>query len=185
VQTGFTRTGSHYWGFQEHAVLPDIIVMGKGIANGFPLSAVAARREIAEAMTGRKFFNTYGSNPVSCAAGRAVLRAIDEDHTMRNANERGDELKQRLLGLKERYELIGDVRGSGLMLGVELVRNRITKEPADLEAGKVAEYAKDNGVVIGKGGIFGNILRINPPLCIEKHDIDWVADVLNQGFRCI
>jgi alanine-glyoxylate transaminase/(R)-3-amino-2-methylpropionate-pyruvate transaminase len=185
VQTGFTRTGSHYWGFQEHAVLPDIIVMGKGIGNGFPLSAVAARREIAEAMTRRKFFNTYGSNPVSCAAGRAVLQAIDEDHTMRNAKERGDDLKQRLLDLKERYELIGDVRGSGLMLGAELVKNRITKEPAEQEAGKVAEYARDNGVVIGKGGIFGNILRINPPLCIEKHDIDWVADVLNQGFRSI
>jgi alanine-glyoxylate transaminase/(R)-3-amino-2-methylpropionate-pyruvate transaminase len=185
VQTGFTRTGSHYWGFQEHAVLPDIIVMGKGIGNGFPLSAVVAKREIAESMARKKFFNTYGSNPISCAAGRSVLRAIDEDHTLRNAKEMGDYLKQKLLGLQATQEIIGDVRGSGLMLGVELVKNRTTKEPADAEAGKVAEFARDNGVVIGKGGIFGNVLRINPPLCIEKHDIDFVADVLNQSFHCI
>jgi alanine-glyoxylate transaminase/(R)-3-amino-2-methylpropionate-pyruvate transaminase len=185
VQTGFTRTGSHYWGFQAHSVLPDIVVMGKGIGNGFPLSAVAAKREIAEAMTRKKFFNTYGSNPVSCAAGRAVLRAIDEDHTMRNAREMGDDLKQGLRGLQARYELIGDVRGSGLMLGVELVKTRAAKEPAEAEAGKVAEYAKDHGVVVGKGGVFGNILRINPPLCIEKHDIDFAVDVLDQGFRSI
>ena len=185
VQTGFTRTGSHYWGFQVHAVLPDIIVLGKGIGNGFPLSAVVAKREIAEAMAQKKFFNTYGSNPISCAAGRAVLRAIDEDHTLRNAKEMGDYLKQKLLGLKAKYELVGDVRGSGLMLGVELVRDRIHKEPADVEAGKIAEYARDHGVVVGKGGVFGNVLRINPPLCIEKHDIDLVAEVLNQSFHCI
>jgi alanine-glyoxylate transaminase/(R)-3-amino-2-methylpropionate-pyruvate transaminase len=159
--------------------------MGKGIGNGFPLSAVVAKREIAESMARKKFFNTYGSNPISCAAGRSVLRAIDEDHTLRNAKEMGDYLKQKLLGLQATQEIIGDVRGSGLMLGVELVKNRTTKEPADAEAGKVAEFARDNGVVIGKGGIFGNVLRINPPLCIEKHDIDFVADVLNQSFHCI
>jgi alanine-glyoxylate transaminase / (R)-3-amino-2-methylpropionate-pyruvate transaminase len=185
VQTGFTRTGSHYWGFQAQGVLPDIIVLGKGIGNGFPLSAVVAKREVAEAMARRKFFNTYGSNPISCAAGRAVLRAIEEDQTLRNADETGDYLKQQLLGLQTKHELIGDVRGSGLMLGVELVKDRSTKEPADVEAGKVAEHARDNGVIVGKGGVFGNVLRINPPLCIERHDIDFVVDILDRGFRCI
>ncbi len=185
VQTGFTRTGSHFWGFEAHAVLPDIIVLGKGIGNGFPLSAVIAKREIAEAMARQKFFNTYGSNPISCAAGRAVLRAIDDDQTLRNANETGDYLKQKLLSLKAKHGLIGDVRGSGLMLGVELVRDRRTKEPADVEAGKVAEHAKDNGVIIGKGGVLGNVLRINPPLCIEQNDVDFVVAVLDQGFSCI
>jgi alanine-glyoxylate transaminase / (R)-3-amino-2-methylpropionate-pyruvate transaminase len=185
VQTGFTRTGSHYWGFQAQGVLPDIIVLGKGIGNGFPLSAVVAKREVAEAMARRKFFNTYGSNPISCAAGRAVLRAIEEDRTLRNADETGDYLKQRLLGLQAKHERIGDVRGSGLMLGVELVKDRSTKEPADVEAGKVAEHARDNGVIVGKGGVFGNVLRINPPLCIERHDIDFVVDILDRGFRCI
>jgi alanine-glyoxylate transaminase/(R)-3-amino-2-methylpropionate-pyruvate transaminase len=185
VQTGFTRTGSHYWGFQAQGVLPDMVVLGKGIGNGFPLSAVVAKREIAEAMARKKFFNTYGSNPISCAAGRAVLRAIDEDQTLRNAAETGNYLKHQLLGLQAKHDVIGDVRGSGLMLGVDLVKDRTTREPADAEAGNVAEFARDNGVIVGKGGVFGNVLRINPPLCIERQDIDLAVDVLDQGFRCI
>lgn len=183
VQTGFTRTGSDYWGFQSQGVLPDIIVMGKGIGNGFPLSAVVARREIAEAMTGKKFFNTYGCNPVSCAAGRAVLRAVDDDCTQENAKTLGDYLRLQLMGLKSRYALVGDVRGCGLMIGVELVKDRATQTPADEAAGIVAEHARENGLIIGKGGVFGNVLRINPPLCIEKLDIDFAVDVLDQGLK--
>jgi alanine-glyoxylate transaminase/(R)-3-amino-2-methylpropionate-pyruvate transaminase len=181
VQTGFARTGAGYWGFQSHDVRPDIVVLGKGIGNGFPLSAVVARREIAEAMAHKKFFNTYGSNPVSCAAGRAVLRAVDEDQIQDNARDVGAYLKDRLMGLQSRYELVGDVRGSGLMIGVELVKNRQTKEPADEAAGRVAEDAKNNGLIIGKGGVWGNVLRINPPMCIQKHDIDFAVDVLDQS----
>lgn len=182
VQTGFTRTGSHFWGFEDHGVIPDIVVMGKGIGNGFPLAAVAAKREIAEPMSAKKFFNTYGSNPMSCAAGRAVLRAIDEDDTQQNAKEVGGYMMQKLQDLKEKHSVIGDVRGSGLMLGIELVKDQTTKVIADEEAGRVAEYAKDNGVIIGKGGAMGNVLRINPPLCIQNEDIDFVIDVLDQGF---
>jgi len=183
VQTGFTRTGSDYWGFQSQGVLPDIVVLGKGIGNGFPLSAVVARREIAEAMTAKKFFNTYGCNPVSCAAGRAVLRAIDEDHTQENAKTLGDYLKMQLMEIKSRHSLIGDVRGSGLMTGVELVKDPAAKTPADGAAGSVAEYARENGLIVGKGGVSGNVLRINPPLCIEKPDIDFAIDVLDQGLK--
>jgi alanine-glyoxylate transaminase/(R)-3-amino-2-methylpropionate-pyruvate transaminase len=183
VQTGFTRTGSDYWGFQSQGVLPDIIVLGKGIGNGFPLSAVVARREIAEAMTAKKFFNTYGCNPVSCAAGRAVLRAIDVDQTQENARNLGEYLKLQLLELKDRHALVGDVRGQGLMVGVELVKDRTTKAPADEAAGKVAEHARENGLIVGRGGVSGNVLRINPPLCIEKSDLDFAIDILDQGLK--
>ena len=182
VQTGFTRTGSDFWGFEAHGVTPDIVVMGKGIGNGFPLAAVVVKRAIAESMSAKKFFNTYGSNPMSCAAGRAVLRAIDEDGTIQNAKEVGGYMLVWLQELKNKHSVIGDVRGSGLMLGIDLVKDRTTKAAADEEAGRVSEHAKDNGVIIGKGGALGNVLRINPPLCIQKEDIDFVIDVLDQGF---
>jgi alanine-glyoxylate transaminase/(R)-3-amino-2-methylpropionate-pyruvate transaminase len=182
VQTGFTRTGTHFWGFEAHGVTPDIVVMGKGIGNGFPLAAVVVKRAIAESMSEKKFFNTYGANPMSCAAGRAVLRAIEEDGTRENAKEVGGYMKEKLLGLKEKHSVIGDVRGSGLMLGIDLVNDRTSKAAADEEAGRVSEYAKDNGVIIGKGGAMGNVLRINPPLCLQKEDVDLVVEVLDQGF---
>ncbi len=183
VQTGFTRTGADYWGFQTHGVLPDIVVLGKGIGNGFPLSAVVARREIAEALAGKKFFNTYGCNPVSCAAGRAVLRAVDEDHTQDNARILGEYLNRQLFALKARHTLVGEVRGSGLMMGVELVKDPVAKTPADEAAGVVADHARQNGLIVGKGGVFGNVLRINPPLCIEKNDIDFAVEVLDQSLK--
>jgi alanine-glyoxylate transaminase/(R)-3-amino-2-methylpropionate-pyruvate transaminase len=181
IQTGVTRTGEHFWGFQAHDVIPDIIVLGKGIGNGFPLSAVVARREVAEAMAGKKWFNTYGSNPMSCAAGRAVLRAIKEDNTQQNAKETGAYLKANLQQLQTKHDIIGDIRGRGLMLGVELVKDRTTKEPAGDEAGHVVEFARDNGVIIGKGGAMGNMLRMNPPLCIQKEDVDVVIEVVDNA----
>jgi len=182
VQTGFARTGEHFWGFESHGVIPDIVAMGKGIGNGFPLAAVVVKREIAESMSEKKFFNTYGSNPMSCAAGRAVLRAIDEDRILHNAAEVGGYMKKKLQSLRAKCDVIGDVRGSGLMIGLDLVKDQKTKAPAEQEAGRVSEYAKDNGVIIGKGGAMGNVLRINPPLCLQKEDVDYVVDVLGQGF---
>lgn len=181
VQTGFGRMGSDMWGFEAHGVTPDIVVMSKGIGNGFPLAAVVAKREVAEAMSQKKFFNTYGSNPVACAVGRAVLRAIDEDGLMENAKAMGALLKEKLEPVKKGYDVIGDVRGRGLMVGVEFVKDRTTKEPAPDEAARVAETAKDLGLILGRGGVFGNIIRINPPLCLGKTDIEMVADIIKEG----
>jgi alanine-glyoxylate transaminase/(R)-3-amino-2-methylpropionate-pyruvate transaminase len=119
---------------------------------------------------------------MSCAAGRAVLRAIDEDQTQRNAKDVGDCIKSRLQDLETKYDLIGDIRGCGLMIGVELVKDRIAKEPASEETARISEAAKEEGVIIGQGGVMGNVLRINPPLCIQKEDVDFFVDVLNHCF---
>jgi alanine-glyoxylate transaminase/(R)-3-amino-2-methylpropionate-pyruvate transaminase len=132
-------------------------------------------------MAGKKWFNTYGSNPMSCAAGRAVLRAIREDNTLQNAKETGGYLKENLQQLQTKHDIIGDIRGKGLMIGVELVKDRTTKEPAGEEAGRVVEFARDNGVIIGKGGAMGNMLRMNPPLCIQKEDVDVVIEVVDRS----
>lgn len=181
VQTGFGRTGANMWEFQAHGVVPDIVVMGKGIGNGYPLSAVVARREVAEAMAERKFFNTYGSNPVSCTAGRAVLRVIEGDNVMANVTEAGDHLEMRMTELMEKYRVIGDFRGRGLMRAVEFVKDRATKEPAMELASRVAESCRENGVIVGRGGMHGNILRINPPLCATKDDMQLLAEALENG----
>lgn len=181
VQTGFGRTGANMWEFMAHGVTPDIIVMGKGIGNGYPLSAVVARREVAEAMVERKFFNTYGSNPMSCSAGRAVLRVIEEDNIMANVTEAGDHLAAQMVGLMDKYEVIGDFRGRGLMRAVEFVKDRSTKEPGTAEASRVQESCRESGVIVGRGGRYGNILRINPPLCANKGDMQLLADALEKG----
>lgn len=181
VQTGFGRMGSHMWGFERHRATPDIVVMAKGIGNGFPLAAVVARREVAESMAGKKFFNTYGSNPVACAAGRAVLRAIEDDRLMENAAAMGSRLKSRITDLEETCAVIGDFRGRGLMWGIELVKDRTTKEPAPEEAARVAEMARDAGLILGRGGVYGNILRINPPLCVNGDDVEFIGDVLKDS----
>ena len=180
VQTGFGRTGEHYWGFENWDVVPDIVTMAKGIGNGFPLAAVTTRREIAERLTQRIHFNTYGGNPVSMAAGLAVLEVIEEEGLQRNAGEVGGRLKAGLRDLAARHPLIGDVRGMGLMLGVELVKDRGTKEPAREATAEVFERLRAQGILVGKGGLFGNVLRIKPPLCLTAADVDFALDVLDQ-----
>ncbi len=179
VQTGFGRTGEHYWGFQNFGVVPDIVTMAKGIGNGAPLAAVTTRREIAEKLTQRIHFNTFGGNPVSMAAGLAVLEAIDEDGLMANSRTVGGRFKSGLEDLMRRHQLIGDIRGKGLMLGVELVRDRGTKQPAKEEALEIMELAREMGVLLGKGGLDGNTLRIKPPMCISAADVDFALEVLD------
>jgi alanine-glyoxylate transaminase/(R)-3-amino-2-methylpropionate-pyruvate transaminase len=181
VQTGFGRTGDHYWGFQNFGVVPDIVVMAKGIGNGVPLAAVTTTREIAQKLTQRVHFNTFGGNPVCMAAGLAVLDAIDEDGLQENSRVIGARLKAGLQRLMGQHRLIGDVRGMGLMLGVELVRDRATKEPAKAETLQVLEEARGMGMLIGKGGIDGNVLRIKPPMCITAADADFALDVLDRA----
>ena len=181
VQTGFGRTGENYWGFQNFGVTPDFVTMAKGIGNGAPLAAVTTRMEIAKALTQRIHFNTYAGNPVSTAAGLAVLDVIDTDGLQENSRVVGGRLKTGLERLMRSHTLIGDVRGLGLMLGVELVRDRATKEPAKSETLDVLEAAREGGVLIGKGGLEGNVLRIKPPMCITKADVDFALDVFDRA----
>ena len=181
VQTGFGRTGAHYWGFQNYGVTPDIVTMAKGIGNGVPLAAVTTRREIAESLTSRIHFNTFGGNPVSLAAGLAVLDVIDRDGLQENARKVGTRLLRGLRGLQERHPLVGGVRGLGLMLGLELVTDRATRAPATTQTLALLEAAREMGVLLGKGGLEGNVLRIKPPLCITEEDADFAIDVLDRG----
>ncbi|HET8624638.1 MAG TPA: aspartate aminotransferase family protein [Gemmatimonadales bacterium] len=181
VQTGFGRTGDYFWGFERSGVVPDIVTMAKGIGNGMPLAAVTTRREIAETLTQRLHFNTFGGNPVAAAAGLAVLDVIDREQLQDNARVVGRQLREGLDRLKARHELIGDVRGHGLMLGVELVRNRDTQEPAVTETLETLETLRDCGVLMGKGGLDGNVLRIKPPLCITGADADFAVDALDYA----
>ena len=185
VQTGFGRTGDHYWGFQNFDVIPDIVVMAKGIGNGVPLAAVTTTAEIAQALTNRIHFNTFGGNPVCMAAGSAVLDVIDEDGLQENSRVVGARLKSGLKNLMSDHKLVGDVRGMGLMLGMELVRDRATKEPAKAETLAVLEQAREMGVLVGKGGIDGNVIRIKPPMCITAEDADFAVDVLHRSLSSV
>lgn len=180
VQTGFGRTGAVFWGFENWGVTPDLVTLAKGIGNGAPLGACVMRPEIAKSLASRLHFNTFGGNPVSVTQGLATLEIIDRDHVQEHARDVGGYLKMRLLELLERQPLIGEVRGMGLMLGVELVRDRRSKEPADREAAEVLELAKERGLLVGKGGLHGNTLRIKPPMCITKGDADFLADCLDE-----
>ncbi len=182
VQTGFGRTGEHFWGFEHYGVVPDIITMAKGIGNGAPLAAVTTRREIAEVLTRRLHFNTYGGNPVSMAAGLGVLDVIEEEGLQQNAREVGGHFRDGLSELQQRHRLIGDVRGMGLMLGVELVTDRTSKEPATAATAAVVESARRDGVLLGKGGLAGNVLRIKPPMCITREDVDYALAALDRAF---
>lgn len=180
VQAGFGRTGTRFWGFENWGVKPDMVTMAKGIGNGAPLGAMVTRPEIGQVMKNRIHFNTYGGNPISMTQGLATLEVIDRENIQQNAHIVGAHLKERFLQLQEKHSLIGDVRGMGLMLGVELVRDRKTREPANTEAADVMERCKDRGLIIGKGGLFGNTLRIKPPMCITKDDANFMADRLDE-----
>jgi alanine-glyoxylate transaminase/(R)-3-amino-2-methylpropionate-pyruvate transaminase len=182
VQTGFGRTGAHYWGFQNFDVVPDIVTMAKGFGNGVPLAAVTTRREIAEKLADRLHFNTFGGNPVSMAAGLAVMEVIEHEGLQENARVVGGRLQDGLRRLQATHRLIGDVRGMGLMLGVELVTERSSRAPAAAETLEVLEAAREMGVLIGKGGLAGNVLRIKPPMCITSDDVDFALDVLDRAF---
>jgi len=185
VQTGFGRTGDHYWGFQNWDVVPDIVVMAKGIGNGAPLAAVTTRAEIAQSLTSRIHFNTFGGNPVCMAIGSAVLDVIDEDGLQENSRVVGGRLKNGLKKLMKDHQLVGDVRGMGLMLGMELVRDRTTKEPAKAETLELLERTREMGVLVGKGGLDGNVIRIKPPMCITAADADFAIDVLDRALSAV
>jgi 4-aminobutyrate aminotransferase-like enzyme len=165
VQSGFGRMGTAMWGHQHHGVVPDFVTIGKPAGNGHPIGAVITRPEIVEHFTRRAaFFSTFGGNNVSCAAGLAVLDVIRDEDLVNNAKVAGAALKQGLAALQSRHALIGDVRGVGLAVGVELVRDRRTLEPATQETTRLLSLIRDEGVLVGSEGRRGNILKIRPPI---------------------
>ncbi len=181
VQVGFGRVGSHFWGFETQGVIPDIVTLGKPIGNGHPLAAVITTREIADAFNnGMEYFNTFGGNPVSSAIGLAVLDSIEEDNLQNNALEVGGYLLDKLRNLQNRFPIIGEVRGLGLFIGVELVVNPEQKTPAQQQASYVAERMKQLGVLISTDGPHHNVLKIKPPLCFNHDNANTLSDCLAQ-----
>ena len=181
VQTGFGRTGTHQWGFQLQGVVPDIVTMAKGIGNGCALAAVVTTPAIAKVMAERTHFNTFGGNPVVCEQGRAVLRVLDKEGLQANSLRIGNRLIAGFNALAARHNVIGDVRGHGLMLGIELVKDRTTKEPAKEACLEVFERCRELGVLVGKGGFHGNVLRIKPPMIYTPADADFLLAVLDEA----
>jgi 4-aminobutyrate aminotransferase-like enzyme/Ser/Thr protein kinase RdoA (MazF antagonist) len=184
VQTGLGRMGTSFWAFEDQDVVPDIVVMGKPLGNGHPIGAVATTRAIAEAFdNGMEFFSTFGGNTVSCAIGMAVLDVVREENLQEHARAVGDKMLDGLRALAERSELIGDVRGSGLFLGVELVRDRTTLEPATGEASFVVNRMRERGVLIGTDGPHHNVLKIRPPMPFGFDDASIVLEALELSIR--
>ena len=182
VQVGFGRVGTHFWAFETQDVVPDIVTLGKPIGNGHPLGAVITTPDIAAAFAnGMEYFNTFGGNPVSCAIGLAVLDVIADEGLQANARRVGKHLLSRLRDLATRRPLIGDVRGLGLFLGVELVRDRTTLEPAGEEASYVANRMRERGVLLSTDGPFHNVLKIKPPLVFTMQDADQLVATLDQA----
>src|SRR5262249_9576584 len=182
VQAGFGLTGSHYWGFETQGVIPDIVTMAKGIGNGCPLGAVVTTPKIAATLARRIHFNTFGGNPVVCAQGIAVLEVIDRDKLRKNCLKIGNRILAELNRLKEKHNLIGDVRGKGLLLGIELVKDRQSKEPAKEECAQILESCKEMGLLLGKGGLWGQTVRFSPPMCVNEQDADFLIEVLDRVF---
>ena len=185
VQTGFGRTGTHFWGFETQGVIPDIVTMAKGIGNGAPLAAVVTTPKIAQALVGKVHFNTFGGNPVVSAIGKAVLEVIENEKLQENSLKMGARIRDGLEKLKAKYPIIGDVRGKGLMLGVEMVKDRQTKEPAKAECAQVLENAREMGLLIGKGGLWGQTIRFAPPMCITAADADFIIEVFDASFAAL
>jgi alanine-glyoxylate transaminase/(R)-3-amino-2-methylpropionate-pyruvate transaminase len=182
VQSGFGRTGDNFWGFEAHGIVPEIVVMAKGIGNGFPLAAVVAQRHVADVLAGKFSFHTYGASPTSCAAGRAVLQVIDEEGLQANSKKIGTQLRSVLDRLHQKHEIIGEVRSHGLMLAIELVTDRKSKTPAAAATADIFEKTREHGLVMSKSGADRNILRMVPPMCIQENDVAQVEHALERVF---
>ena len=180
VQVGFGRLGTHFWGFETQGVVPDIVVLGKPIGNAFPLAAVITTPEIAASFAnGMEFFSTFGGNPVACAAGLAVLDVLRDEKLPENALRVGNHLLKRLKSLQERYSLIGDVRGSGLFLGIDLVGDRESRAPAAEQAEYVVNRLRERGILAGTDGPHHNVIKLRPPLVFSETDADLFVETLD------
>ena len=180
VQTGFGRLGNFFWGFEQHEVVPDIVILGKPMGNGQPMGAVVCIDEIAEAFNnGMEFFSSFGGNPVSCAIGQAVLDVIEEEKLQQNAKIVGDYYLQQLRKLQQKYECIGDVRGSGLFIGFEFVKDRITLKPDTELANRVKNKLREKNILVGTDGPYDNVIKSKPPLCFTKENVDEVINAVD------
>jgi len=182
VQTAYGRIGTHFYAFEEQGVVPDIVVLGKPIGNGHPIGAVVTTAEIAASFdNGMEFFSTFGGNTVSCAVGLAVLDVMRDEQLQQHANEVGASLLTSLRSLAGRHSIIGDVRGSGLFLGVELVRDRETLEPAGAEASFVANRMRERGILLGTDGPYHNVVKIRPPMPFTTSDAELLVDAFDEA----
>lgn len=183
VQVGFGRVGSHWWAFELQDVVPDIVTMGKPIGNGHPMSAVVTTREVADSFNnGMEYFNTFGGNPVSCAAGLAVLNVIERDGLRKNALDVGNYLIAGFREMQSRFDIIGDVRGEGLFLGIELVTDLKTKAPATALARRINDGARQRGILMGTEGPYDNVLKMRPSMVFSQDNADHLLSVLNDSF---
>jgi len=182
VQPGFGRLGTHFWGFEKHGVKPDIATMGKPMGNGYPISAVVTSSAVVDAFTRQShYFNTFGGTPVACAAALAVLDVIEQQGLQAAALETGNFLLAGLKEMAENQPLIGDIRGSGMFIGIDLVRDRESRQPATEEANKAVNLLRQEGVLIGSTGQYDNVLKIRPPMVFSKEH----ADFLLQKFETV
>jgi len=181
VQTGFGRTGKKWFGIEQWEVTPDIITAAKGLGNGVPIGATITTAELANAFQGMTI-STFGGNPVTSVAARATIQVIEEENLLENSHTMGKYFREKLEGLKDKHTLIGDVRGMGLMQGLELVKDRQTKEPAPEAAAQLLERTRAHGLLIGKGGLYGNVIRLSPMLNIGKADIQEAIRLLDAAF---
>ncbi|MGA2115466.1 MAG: aspartate aminotransferase family protein [Bryobacteraceae bacterium] len=180
VQTGWGRTGGKWFGIEQYGVVPDIITAAKGLANGSPIGLTVAKPEVADAVKGLTI-STFGGNPVTCTAAKAVIDFIEEQDLLTNCTETGAYLHRRLAELKEKHEIIGEVRGMGLMAALELVTDRGNKTPAPAETALALEAARENRIILGKGGMYGNVLRISPPMNVGRSDVDQFIQLLDKS----
>jgi 4-aminobutyrate aminotransferase-like enzyme len=184
VQVGLGRVGTHWWAFEGHGVVPDIVTMGKPLGNGHPLGAVVTTPEVAARFAnGMEYFSTFGGNPVSCVIGLAVLDVMERERLRERALATGDHIMARLRELGERHALVGDVRGEGLFVGVELVTDRDNRTPANREAAYVADRMRELGVLLSTDGPDHNVLKIKPPLCFDTSDADFLSVTLDRVLR--
>ena len=181
VQIGFGRVGTDFWGFETAHVQPDIVTMGKSMGNGHPLSVVVTTKDIADKFNnGMEYFNSFGGNPVSCAVGKAVLRALEEEKMQQNANKIGKYLLQELKGLQSEFSLIGEVRGKGLFVGIELIKNKSNLSPAYKEAKKVVNEMKRKKILLSTDGPDHNVIKIKPPMIFNKQNADELVLKLSE-----
>ena len=181
MQTGLGRLGDYFFGFEEQDAVPDIVVLGKPIGNGHPLGVVVTTKEIADSFAkGPEFFSTFGGSTLSCRTGLEVLNIVEDEHLQKNAKQMGDKLMTGLRGLQKKYEIIGDVRGYGLFIGLDLVTDIKTREPGTVLADYVKNRMREHRILMGSEGPYDNILKIRPPMTIEDKDIDYILELMDK-----